>query len=72
MAIQLQRPRTAAAGCAPQVGVLPARYQSSRFPGKPLVPILGKPMILHTYEQVGAGPLSQRCSSPSRASARLC
>lgn len=35
-----------------QVGVLPARYQSSRFPGKPLVPILGKPMILRTYEQV--------------------
>ena len=36
-----------------QVGVLPARYDSSRFPGKPLVPILGKPMILRTYEQVG-------------------
>jgi 3-deoxy-manno-octulosonate cytidylyltransferase (CMP-KDO synthetase) len=26
--------------------VIPARYQSSRFPGKPLVPLLGKPMIL--------------------------
>ena len=36
-----------------QVGVLPARYQSSRVPGKPLVPLLGKSMILHTYEQVG-------------------
>ena len=35
------------------MGVLPARYDSSRFPGKPLVPILGKPMILRTYEQVG-------------------
>ncbi|KAK2077217.1 hypothetical protein QBZ16_004851 [Prototheca wickerhamii] len=33
------------------VGVLPARYESSRFPGKPLVPILGVPMILRTYEQ---------------------
>ena len=33
--------------------MLPARYDSSRFPGKPLVPILGKPMILRTYEQVG-------------------
>lgn len=33
------------------VGVLPARFQSSRFPGKPLVPILGKAMILRTYEQ---------------------
>ena len=26
--------------------VIPARYQSSRFPGKPLHLILGKPMIL--------------------------
>ena len=27
------------------VGIIPARFASSRFPGKPLVPILGKPMI---------------------------
>uniref|UniRef100_A0A2P2KC16 Uncharacterized protein n=1 Tax=Rhizophora mucronata TaxID=61149 RepID=A0A2P2KC16_RHIMU len=27
------------------VGIIPARYASSRFPGKPLVDILGKPMI---------------------------
>ncbi len=27
------------------VVVIPARYASSRFPGKPLVPLLGKPMI---------------------------
>eukprot|EP00898_Chlorokybus_atmophyticus_P006030 jgi/Chlat1/6428/Chrsp45S06045 len=33
------------------VGVIPARYDSSRFPGKPLVPILGKPMIQRTWEQ---------------------
>ena len=26
--------------------IIPARYKSSRFPGKPLTPILGKPMIL--------------------------
>jgi len=32
------------------VGIIPARYQSSRFPGKPLVPLLGKPMILHVAE----------------------
>lgn len=31
--------------------VIPARYQSSRFPGKPLVDILGKPMIQHVYER---------------------
>lgn len=31
--------------------VIPARYESSRFPGKPLVEIAGKPMILHVYER---------------------
>lgn len=57
-----------------QVGVLPARFQSSRFPGKPLVPILGKPMILRTYEQVrqqGAGrstPHFAVLAMPSRLS----
>ena len=30
--------------------VIPARYASSRFPGKPLVPLLGKPMILWVAE----------------------
>lgn len=34
------------------VAVLPARYQSSRFPGKPLTLIAGKPMIQRVYEQV--------------------
>ena len=32
------------------VVVIPARYQSSRFPGKPLVNLLGKPMILWVSE----------------------
>lgn len=32
------------------VGVIPARYQSSRFPGKPLADICGKPMIWWTYQ----------------------
>lgn len=32
-------------------GIIPARYASSRFPGKPLAPILGKPMIQHVYER---------------------
>jgi 3-deoxy-manno-octulosonate cytidylyltransferase (CMP-KDO synthetase) len=31
--------------------IIPARFASSRFPGKPLVHLLGKPMIQHTYEQ---------------------
>jgi 3-deoxy-manno-octulosonate cytidylyltransferase (CMP-KDO synthetase) len=32
--------------------VIPARYASTRFPGKPLVDIKGKPMIQHVYERV--------------------
>jgi 3-deoxy-manno-octulosonate cytidylyltransferase (CMP-KDO synthetase) len=32
-------------------GVIPARYQSSRFPGKPLAPICGKPMVWWVYQQ---------------------
>jgi 3-deoxy-manno-octulosonate cytidylyltransferase (CMP-KDO synthetase) len=32
------------------VVVIPARYKSSRFPGKPLVPLLGKPMVLWVAE----------------------
>ena len=33
------------------IGVIPARYKSSRFPGKPLVEICGKPMIYWVYHQ---------------------
>ncbi len=32
------------------VGVIPARYASSRFPGKALVEIAGRPMIQHVWE----------------------
>ena len=31
--------------------IIPARYDSSRFPGKPLALIAGKPMIQHVYER---------------------
>jgi len=34
--------------------VIPARYGSSRFPGKPLVDLNGKPMIQHVYERAVA------------------
>ncbi len=34
------------------LAVIPARYDSTRFPGKPLVDIKGKPMIQHVYERV--------------------
>ena len=34
--------------------VIPARYASSRLPGKPLLEIAGKPMIQHVYERAAA------------------
>jgi 3-deoxy-manno-octulosonate cytidylyltransferase (CMP-KDO synthetase) len=33
------------------VCVIPARMASSRFPGKPLVPLLGLPLVLHVWER---------------------
>jgi 3-deoxy-manno-octulosonate cytidylyltransferase (CMP-KDO synthetase) len=33
------------------LGIIPARYASTRFPGKPLADINGKPMIQKVYEQ---------------------
>ncbi len=33
------------------LGVIPARMGSSRFPGKPIKPILGKPMIWHVWKR---------------------
>jgi 3-deoxy-manno-octulosonate cytidylyltransferase (CMP-KDO synthetase) len=36
--------------------VIPCRYQSSRFEGKPLADIWGKPMIQHVYERVLRSP----------------
>lgn len=39
------------------LALIPARMGSSRFPGKPMAPILGKPMIGHVYERVAQSPL---------------
>jgi 3-deoxy-manno-octulosonate cytidylyltransferase (CMP-KDO synthetase) len=36
------------------VAVIPARYESSRFPGKPLALIAGRPMIEHVYRRAAA------------------
>jgi len=36
------------------LGVIPARYASSRFPGKALVPIAGKSMLEHVWERASA------------------
>ena len=38
------------------IGLIPARWGSSRFPGKPLHPIAGKPLVQHVWERVA------RCS----------
>ncbi|MFZ2039632.1 MAG: 3-deoxy-manno-octulosonate cytidylyltransferase [Desulfobacterales bacterium] len=41
-------------------GIIPARYASSRFPGKPLVAILGKPMFWHVYQRARQCPALAR------------
>ena len=33
------------------IGIIPARFESTRFPGKPLCDIHGRPMIWHVYHQ---------------------
>ena len=38
------------------IGIIPSRYNSSRFPGKPLTDILGKSMIQRVYDQ------AQKCN----------
>ena len=38
------------------VAIIPARYSSKRFPGKPLADIAGKPMIQHVWERVKQTP----------------
>ncbi|HIJ74322.1 MAG TPA: hypothetical protein HPP83_09500, partial [Candidatus Hydrogenedentes bacterium] len=36
------------------LAVIPARFASTRFPGKVIAPLAGKPMVLHTYERTCA------------------
>jgi 3-deoxy-manno-octulosonate cytidylyltransferase (CMP-KDO synthetase) len=38
------------------VAVIPARYHSTRFPGKPLADLAGRPMIAHVYARAAAAP----------------
>ncbi|SPN73384.1 3-deoxy-manno-octulosonate cytidylyltransferase,3-deoxy-manno-octulosonate cytidylyltransferase,Spore coat polysaccharide biosynthesis protein, predicted glycosyltransferase,3-deoxy-D-manno-octulosonate cytidylyltransferase,Cytidylyltransferase [Chlamydia serpentis] len=42
------------------IGVLPARWNSSRFPGKPLANIFGKSLIQRTYENISQCTLLDR------------
>jgi 3-deoxy-manno-octulosonate cytidylyltransferase (CMP-KDO synthetase) len=39
--------------------IIPARYGSTRFPGKPLAPLKGKPVIQHVYENAVAARLAR-------------
>lgn len=48
------------------VAVIPARMGSSRFPGKPLAPILGRPMIQWVYEG------TKKCASVSAVYIATC
>lgn len=41
-------------------GIIPARFQSERFPGKPLADILGRPMFWHVYHR------ARRCAKLSQ------
>jgi 3-deoxy-manno-octulosonate cytidylyltransferase (CMP-KDO synthetase) len=41
---------------ARHVAIIPARYHSSRLPGKPLADIGGRPMIEHVYRRAAASP----------------
>ncbi|MDP5172675.1 MAG: 3-deoxy-manno-octulosonate cytidylyltransferase [Bacteroidia bacterium] len=56
----MQKPIDSSASKPSIVGVIPARYASTRFPGKPLVDILGKTMIQRVVEQVS------QCAALSR------
>ena len=38
------------------IGIIPARYGSTRFPGKPLAEIHGKPMFWHVYRRASRCP----------------
>jgi 3-deoxy-manno-octulosonate cytidylyltransferase (CMP-KDO synthetase) len=38
------------------VAVIPARYHSTRFPGKPLADLAGRPMIEHVYTRAATAP----------------
>jgi 3-deoxy-manno-octulosonate cytidylyltransferase (CMP-KDO synthetase) len=39
------------------IAIIPARYSSTRFPGKPIVEIHGKPLIEHVYRRVAQASL---------------
>jgi 3-deoxy-manno-octulosonate cytidylyltransferase (CMP-KDO synthetase) len=44
----------------PVLAIIPARYASTRFPGKPLAMIFGKPMLQHVWERIKQTPSIHR------------
>ena len=42
------------------IAVIPARYESVRLPGKLLLPIGGRPLILHTIDRAKAADIVSR------------
>lgn len=53
--------------------VIPARYDSSRFPGKILTPLLGRPMLLHVYQRAQEAGLGEALvATDDRRIADLC
>ncbi|MGD0113001.1 MAG: 3-deoxy-manno-octulosonate cytidylyltransferase, partial [Armatimonadota bacterium] len=40
--------------------IIPARYGSTRFPGKPLADLWGKPIIQHVWERAGRSRFADR------------
>jgi len=42
------------------VGIIPARYHATRFPGKPLADILGRPMVVHIWDRARKAPCLDR------------
>lgn len=42
------------------IGVIPARYASQRLPAKPLIDLMGKPLVQHVYERAARATLLDR------------
>jgi len=60
-ALDADRATESAEGGMHAIAIIPARYGSTRFPGKPLVDKTGKPLIQHVYEQVRQARRVARC-----------
>ena len=60
MPIEVRTPGSGFLMGARVVAIIPARYESTRFPGKALAAIAGKPMIQHVYERTARASAIER------------